>query len=268
MRNFGDAELQLDENYGKVVCEPQWKWNRAHQPFHDYDYWYVWDGEGEVVLNGTSREVGRGSCFLFRPGDRTEARHRPERPLTVTYIHFSKVGDPAALAALPSFVRFGPESPQELYLDRFVHAMRSREHGREEEARMLLKLLLLCFERESRDAVSAPASAHPLYPVLSEVAAYVSQDPAKPHTIQSLARRAHLSPRYFSLQFKAIMGQTVEAYIIGKRIERARYLLRYQGMGVGEVAEALGYSSVYFFSRQFKQVTGLRPTDVKKQNPI
>lgn len=260
MSNFTSQELILNDYFGKVICEPNWKWSREHEPFDDYDFWYVWDGEGEVILNKTIHHIRKGDCFLFRPGDLTSATHNPERPLTVTYIHFTTKGEASSISSLPSLVNFDPAEFHEPYLNRFVHVRMNQVFGHELEATLLLRLLLLLFERQSpANQVQGNPARRSLNRVMMDIAAHIIQDPGRQHSISNLAKQAHLSPRYFSLKFKEIMGQTIESYMIEKRIERATYLLKL-GMNVGEVSEALGYRSIYFFSRQYKKVTGTNPS--------
>lgn len=263
MSSFSTLELQLNPFFGKVHCEVNWKWSRENEPFTDYDFWYVWDGEGEVTLNSKIYPVRAGDCFLFRPGDLSSAKHNPDRPLTVTYIHFSALGDHTLPISFPSFVHFDPAEFHESYLDRFVHVRLTEAYGHEEEAQALLKLILLLFERQAPAHQSQGDPARrPMNRVMMDIAAQIRQDPGRQHSIQDLAKEAHLSPRYFSLKFKEIIGQTIESYLIQKRIERATYLLKL-GMNVSEVAEALGYRSIYFFSRQFKKVTGTNPSEIR-----
>ncbi|MDD9268881.1 AraC family transcriptional regulator [Paenibacillus sp. GCM10023248] len=271
MSTFTVRELVLGDYFGKVVCEPNWRWHRAHKPFHDFDLWYVWDGEGEVTLNGTERKVGPGDCFLFRPGDFTSAAHNPHKPLTVTYIHFAVQGNTGdqgskiedAIIPLPSHVHFDSAEAYESYLDRFIHVRMSGAYGSHEEAVMLLKLLLLLFERQApANQALGDTARRSMHKVMTDVAAHIMQDPGHPFSIAQLAKLAHLSPRYFSIKFREIMGQSLESFIIDKRIERATYLLKL-GMTVNEVAEALGYRSIYFFSRQYKKVTGKAPSAMR-----
>lgn len=75
--------------------------------------------------------------------------------------------------------------------------------------------------------------------------------------------RAQLSPRYFSMKFREVLGMSVQTYMIRTRIDRAQYLLTHAGMNVTEVADALGYRDIFFFSRQFKQYTGKNPSEIK-----
>ncbi|MNI41048.1 HTH-type transcriptional activator Btr [compost metagenome] len=256
--------FQFNLGFGKVVCESNWRWNRNEKPFDDFDIWYVWKGEGEVNLNGVSRAIKQGCCYLFRPGDRAEAWHNPDNPLTVTYIHFSVQGASTELLALPAYVNNSPSSFLETYLDRLIYVLMSKEIQFEAEAQLLLKLVLLTYENQnlSEQFPMKGKHTHRLYPVMSEIAAYVRENPGAIVNIASLAEKAFLSPRYFSLKFKEIMGQTIESYIINKKIERAEYLLRFHGMSVSEVSDALGYQSIYFFSRQFKQVRGVSPSRI------
>ncbi|MEC0229405.1 helix-turn-helix transcriptional regulator [Paenibacillus alba] len=255
--------LVPSEQFGKVICEPNWRWSREHDPFDDFDFWYVWSGEGEVTLNGNRYEIGQGDCFLFRPEDFASAKHNPERPLTVTFIHFDTTGDLSWILSLPPYIRFNPADAHEIYLQRFIQVRLNQAFGHEDEAALLLHLLLVLYERQKPEHFPYKnQTQHSMNKVMMDIAAHILQDPGHQHTIEELAKLTHLSPRYFSLKFKEQMGQTIESFIIEKRIERAKYLLTL-GMNVGEVAEALGYRSIYFFSRQFKKVTGMNPSKLR-----
>lgn len=72
---------------------------------------------------------------------------------------------------------------------------------------------------------------------------------------------SHMS-RVFSQHEK----DTIEHYLIGLRVERAKELLSYKDQNVSEVAYRLGYASVAHFSRQFKSMVGISPS-VYQNNP-
>jgi len=60
--------------------------------------------------------------------------------------------------------------------------------------------------------------------------------------------------------FSETEGITIEQFAILQRIEKAKELLVYNEMSLGEIADVLGYSSVAHLSAQFKKVTGLTPS--------
>ncbi|GLX66986.1 helix-turn-helix domain-containing protein [Paenibacillus glycanilyticus] len=253
--------FKLGESYGKMACERTWKWNRSDIPFNDYDLWYVWRGEGRLVLNGEERKVERHQCYLFRPGDRVEAWHNPDQPLLVTYMHFETENAHRFLTSLPSHCDFISSFAFEAYLDRYVHVMSFRAHRSAEEAEMLLRLLLIQYEREYLSLEQAvPRYRNPHIETMTKIAASIRENPAQAGSIADLAKQAFLSPRYFSAKFKETMGQTIESYIIEKKIERAELLLSQNGMTVSEVADALGYPNIYYFSKQFKKERGYSPS--------
>ncbi|HIS77859.1 MAG TPA: helix-turn-helix transcriptional regulator [Candidatus Caccousia stercoris] len=78
-----------------------------------------------------------------------------------------------------------------------------------------------------------------------------------------LASVAYLSPDRLSHLFTEKMGVSLTAYIAGARIRRAKELL--QGcMSVRDVALASGFQNISYFSRQFKQSTGMTPQEYRK----
>ncbi len=63
-----------------------------------------------------------------------------------------------------------------------------------------------------------------------------------------------------STLFTATEGVTLERYLIGRRIERAKELMQNTKLSFADIAFQLGYSSVHHFSSQFKSMTGMTPS--------
>jgi len=83
-----------------------------------------------------------------------------------------------------------------------------------------------------------------------------------------LADEVHHDYGYLSSLFSSMEGITLEQYIIRQKIERVKELLFYDEWSLSEIADRLGYSSVAHLSGQFKKVTGLTPSELKKSRKI
>lgn len=83
-----------------------------------------------------------------------------------------------------------------------------------------------------------------------------------------LSDEMHYEYNYLSNLFSSVEGITLEQYIIRQKIERAKELLFYDELNLSEIADRLGYSSVAHLSAQFKKVTGLTPSELKKSREI
>lgn len=85
---------------------------------------------------------------------------------------------------------------------------------------------------------------------------------AEPHhawTVESLAHTVAMSRPAFARQFKAVVGLTPLAYLSRVRLDLAARLLRETGDPVGDIAQAVGYSSEFAFSRAFSREHGIAP---------
>jgi len=79
-----------------------------------------------------------------------------------------------------------------------------------------------------------------------------------------LAEKLHYDYNHLSSLFSSVEGITLEQYIIRQKIERVKELLFYDERNLSEIADLLGYSSVAHLSSQFRKITGLTPTGLKK----
>jgi transcriptional regulator GlxA family with amidase domain len=83
---------------------------------------------------------------------------------------------------------------------------------------------------------------------------------ASPLDVAALARAALMSTAHFSRQFRAAYGETPYAYLMTRRIERAKALLRQGDQSVTEVCLAVGCTSLGSFSARFTALAGATPT--------
>ncbi len=64
--------------------------------------------------------------------------------------------------------------------------------------------------------------------------------------------------------FSSVEGVTIEKYIINQKTEKVKELLVYDELSLNGISFQLGYSSVHHLSNQFKKITGLTPSCLKK----
>jgi AraC-like DNA-binding protein len=83
---------------------------------------------------------------------------------------------------------------------------------------------------------------------------------ARPLDVAALARAALMSTAHFSRQFRAAYGETPYSYLMTRRIERAKALLRRGDLSVTEVCFEVGCTSLGSFSARFTELVGETPT--------
>jgi transcriptional regulator GlxA family with amidase domain len=83
---------------------------------------------------------------------------------------------------------------------------------------------------------------------------------AEPLDIAALARTALMSPGHFQRSFREAYGETPYGYLMTRRVERAKTLLRRGDLTVTEVCIAVGCTSLGSFSSRFTELVGETPS--------
>ena len=91
----------------------------------------------------------------------------------------------------------------------------------------------------------------------------IDREYAEPLDVDSLARTALMSSGHFSRSFRAAYGETPYGYLMTRRIERAKALLRRGDLSVTEVCLAVGATSLGSFSSRFTELVGMSPSAYK-----
>lgn len=93
----------------------------------------------------------------------------------------------------------------------------------------------------------------------------VDREYAKGIDVSAMAREAAMSPAHFSRRFRAAFAETPYSYIMTRRIERAKALLR-QGRSVSDTCMTVGFSSLGSFSTRFAEVVGETPSQYRERD--
>ena len=103
------------------------------------------------------------------------------------------------------------------------------------------------------------------YDTARKIAEYIEIHCAEPITGEMLEKEFFLTFNHASRVFHKVMGCTIFRYRNIVRIQSAKAKLRSSDMAIGSIASELGFENIHYFSRVFKQIEGLSPSDYKRK---
>ena len=139
---------------------------------------------------------------------------------------------------------------------------------------LYLEELIIYFYRKYSD-LSTPADEKPDKPdkpdktmkenidteVFNRVVAYLGQHLSGRVTIETICKDNLIGRSQLQKIFSKKSGLGIIEYFSNMKIEAAKELIRTEQMNFTQISEKLGYTSIHYFSRQFKKVTGMTPSE-------
>ncbi|MBQ4109906.1 MAG: helix-turn-helix domain-containing protein [Clostridia bacterium] len=97
--------------------------------------------------------------------------------------------------------------------------------------------------------------------IIEKVVEYINCNISSPISFKDITSYAKISGTSLKNAFKQRMGMGVMTYFRNAKIDYAKILIREANFNITQISEKLGYSGIDKFSRQFKAVTGMSPTE-------
>jgi AraC family transcriptional regulator len=94
---------------------------------------------------------------------------------------------------------------------------------------------------------------------LQQAISYINEHLKENLSLKDISNVVGMSPFYFTSLFKQSTGMTAYQYVIYRRIERAKQLLRKQGLSIAEISEQVGFESHSHFTNVFRKHTSKTP---------
>lgn len=250
-----------------------------------HDFWellYVDKGEVEVMADDVGYRLRQGEMIFHKPGEFHNVFANGVVAPNLVVVAFVCLS-PAMSYFEGKILRAG-EDEREL-LARLVNEARdafssplddpatpqmeravSSAFGSEQMIGMLLEQMLIRLVRRGAEPaqevkVSSSVKKRSDKDLVGRVIAYMEENVTGNLTFSAVCRFSAQSATNLKTIFKAVTGRGVMEYYRGLKIDRAKTMLREGHGNITQVADELGYASVHYFSRYFKQATGMTPSE-------
>lgn len=232
-----------------------------------YLFFVVEDGEGQLEYEGKQYPLTPGMC-VFIDCRKSYSHATSGRLWTLSWVHF----DGMAMGGIYEkyLERGGQPVFQPADVQPFVellHTLKktaaSGDHIRDMRINQQLSALLsLLMENSWRPGAQRhrPEGNKSLQAVKN----YLDENYHKKITLDDLAERFYINKFYLTRLFREQYGSSVINYLLYLRISRAKELLRFTELSVEEVGERCGMPDANYFSRAFRKIEGMSPSEFRK----
>lgn len=241
------------------ITYPDPNYHIRRQKSNIYCFEYVIDGKGVVTVDNRTNYPVKGDIYILPKGSSHDYYSLPNDPFEKIWLNVSGslcdelihiYGLTGALIikhtddAYPIFKEFlGICENKELSLDEIYR----------QSSLVFHKLIMKISEYLSDD------SEHHQTGIAEEVKSYIDRNIYERINVETIAQSVCLSPSQITRLFKKAYEQTPYDYILSRKIETAKLLLKNTSLSVKEIAYKLNFADEHYFSNVFLQKTGERP---------
>ena len=271
----------------------QWRprWQMKSRKLLDYLLVFIGSGEGVFTVGGETFPVAPGDAVLIPP-DTPHAMRGTSENMHCIYLHFDLIYDakrshwdaciPPGTLDLSEFKELLHPKINDPFWANLHGRLRltnpnavkalmiricSLHTGGKADNALRVSGIMLELLTEIREQLLTNEAKNVLnYDKLIAAGNYLSNNPELCVNIGKLARKSGFSESHFRRLFHQVHGISPKIMHLQVRIRKACELLTYWNLNVSETAERLNFSSVYSFSRTFRSVLGISPTQYLKSS--
>jgi len=138
--------------------------------------------------------------------------------------------------------------------------------GHEAVCGHLLEVVLVRLGRQGELSLGTEASGPRASRECGQVRRYIDNHFKENLSLDQLAQLAHVNKYYLAHAFRREFGTSPISYLISRRVEESRFLLRETDHNLALIAQMLGFSSPSYFSQCFRRVEGVSPIEYRRRH--
>ena len=251
---------------GFAQCEPLHSYGPASRP--NYIIHYIMDGKGIYQVGEKKYKLSKGQGFLIEPEELTFYQADQEEPWGYLWVGVGGTG-------AKKFIQdIGLNSQQRIFrcadgekLNEIVMDMMKHTRSTVSDLYYLQGKLYELFSVLAADVVIEELmEENKENRYIQEAVTYIRNHYAAGLTVEELAGYLGVNRSYLYTLFKNKLQLSPKEFLTKFRISRAREQLILTEESVENIAVACGYHSTLVFTKNFKQETGMTPTEFRKTN--
>ena len=233
----------------------------------DYQLLYIAAGKAHFHFDGKEQIVTAGHMVLYRPKEPQKYEYYGEDQTEVYWVHFTggNVKNILRSYGLTDDKRVfycGSGLDYQNLFRTMINELQMCKVNYAEMLEMYLRQIFIMLQRYFLNSLKTD-NAH-VVEEINKATLYFNEHYSEDISIDDYAQNNHVSVSWFIRTFKQCTGSTPMQYILSKRIYNAEILLHDSTYNVTEIAEIVGYDNPLYFSRIFKKVKGISPSEYRK----
>lgn len=233
----------------------------------DYQLLYIAAGKAHFHFDGKEQIVTAGHMILYRPKEPQKYEYYGEDQTEVYWVHFTggNVKNILRSYGLTDDKRVfycGSSLDYQNLFRTMINELQMCKENYEEVLETYLRLIFIMLKRYFANATKSDNAR--VVEEIDKATMYFNEHYSEDISIDEYAQNNHVSVSWFIRNFKQCTGSTPMQYILSKRIYNAEILLHDSTYNVTEIAEIVGYDNPLYFSRIFKKVKGISPSEYRK----
>ena len=217
---------------------------------------YASRGRASYTVDSKEFDVEEGDILFFNKGQAHEGYADKQNPWTYYTVSFELLtADGKVIDSLP-IPTVTHLSNREIFHNLYktlYYEWNARTPGYELCCQSIIAELLCRLIRQMR-------TGHKQSDVIEKIKKHLIIHYRDDFSIEELASMANISQSHFHRLFKDETGISAKQFLIRIRMNRAQSLLQSGEHNISEVADIVGYSDIYYFSRLFKKTMGVPPS--------
>lgn len=224
---------------------------------------YVLSGSGTLEYKDKTYKIAKGQCFFIDCMTAHRYYSSKENCWEILWVHFngatsaeyyevfgkkhSPIFRPIDSVNTESVMRNIMLNSGELNIDNEIRA-----------SYLIMSLLTQALEDKNEKKEPAPKNA-------VAIKQYLKSHYTEKLTLDQIASELFMSKFYMEKEFKRVYGQSIFDYIISKRINLAKKLLRFTDKSIEEISVMCCFTDQSYFNRQFKKAEGITGSAYRKK---
>ncbi len=240
------------------------------EPINQYVFIYCIDGSGWFKLGENTYTVASNQYFILPAGVPHSYGADEHTPWTIYWIHFKgkTASHHAKGLAQPVEIRSSIHSRISDRLELFEEIYRTLEMGFSKENVSYASsafhhyLGTLRYIQQYRDVVRNDAQQND---IVTAAIHCMKENLGKKLSLEDIAHHTGYSSSHFSSLFHKRTGYAPLSYFNQLKIQQACKLLDFTDMKINQICYNVGIDDTYYFSRLFKKIMGISPSEYKNQ---
>lgn len=252
----------------------EWKFPRKiTRKIQHHELFFVSDGKGAITIENKRYLVKKGMLFYFYPELLHSIEADIQEPISFWSVHFSyvhvnlndfrwSIKAENQLLPLEHMQELKDYYPIINTFKKLVEGWSVKLPGYELISKaMLQQLLYEIFENIKKQTTNYSTSLK-----VEKIIRYMHENINNRLVLTELSELVELSPTYLSRTFKETTGYSVIEFFNKMKIDKGKELIIEGDKKVKEIAEILGFKDEFYFSRIFKKIEGISPSEYYSKN--